>query len=205
MNRNLILELSAKGYWPALALEYFINKKYSQAAELCMMRMKDDPDILSGRIILARTLYHSGQIEEAEKGFYKILQIDPENIIALKYLGDIKAGNGDEATAFSYYNRVLKYDPTGETLSINLEDKPLPRTRTLNLRRHSEKPETLRPQVRQIPFVTETVGDLLMTQGHPRLALEVFQGLLTENDNPRLREKAEKAEEILKNKEKKNV
>ena len=182
-----------------------MNKKYSQAAELCLLRMKEEPNILSGRIILARTLYHSGQFEEAEKMFYKILQIDPENIIALKYLGDIKAGNGDETTAFSYYNRVMKYDPTGETLSISLEDKPLPRTRTLNLRRPSEKPETLRQQVRQIPFVTETVGDLLMTQGHPRLALEVFLGLMTDNDNPRLREKAEKAEEILKYKEKKNV
>jgi tetratricopeptide (TPR) repeat protein len=169
------------------------------------MRIKEEPDILSGQIILARTLYHSGQFDEAEKWFYKVLQTDPENMVALKYLGDIKAGNGDDTTAFAYYNRVLKYDPGGEALSSAIDDKPLSRTRILNLRHHSEKSETSREQVRQIPFITETVGDLLLSQGHPRLALEVFQGLMASNEDPRLKEKAEKVAEILKNKEKKNV
>jgi tetratricopeptide (TPR) repeat protein len=205
MDGNIVAELSSKGYWPALAMEYLKDKKHSKAVELCLLRLKDDPDIVSGRIILARALYHSGQVDAAEEEFYKILQKDPYNLVALKYLGDLKFKRGDEATAFSYYSRVLEIDPHTSRLSSSLEGQAPEETRILTLKKNSEEIETVSTQLRDIPFKTETVGDLLLAQGHPRLAREVYRELAARSANPRLLEKLDKIEEMLKPTKGKNV
>ena len=55
---------------------------------------------------------------------------------------------------------------------------------------HSEAP----PPQGRIYFYTETVGDLYLAQGHPRLAAEVYRALSVHNHNPRLAEKLAEAE-----------
>lgn len=205
MSNNLVLELASKGYWPAVAREYLEQKKYSRVVELCQLRLKENPNLLSGRIILARAFYHSGQYEQAEEQFYRILQVDFSNLVALKYLGDLKFRAADEPTAFSYYERVWKIDPHTKGLCSFIEDGRVEATRVLLLRKEPEKSETIREHLRQIPFITETLGDLLLAQGHPRLAMEVFRDLTMRTENPRLREKLDKSQELLKHKEKQDA
>ncbi|MCX6827092.1 MAG: tetratricopeptide repeat protein [candidate division Zixibacteria bacterium] len=205
MDRDLTLELSSKGYWPAVAMEYLMKKKYSKAVELCQIGLRENPYLLSGHIVLARALCHSGQWGEAEEQFYRVLQIDPQNLIALKYLGDLKYRQGDEATALSYYERVLQIDPNTSGLSLPLTEKSLEHTTILTLQKGEEKSEPGRDSLRQIPFKTETVGDLLLAQGHPRLALTVFEELAATGQNPRVKEKIDRTSELLKNKDRKNV
>ncbi|MCP4703125.1 MAG: hypothetical protein GY865_00825 [candidate division Zixibacteria bacterium] len=199
MSENLTTELSAKGYWPAKAKEYLDNKKYSKAVELCISRLKDDPKILSGRIVLAQALYHSNQLNEAESQFYRILQVDPNNILALKYLGDLKFRAGDNIVAFSFYERVLKLDEYTRGLKSSIENKDSDRTKEITLLTFRKKGETIektRERLRQLPFDTETTGDLLLEQGHTRMAGKIFKNLLKQNDSPRLLEKLEKIEKI---------
>ncbi len=198
-------DMSAKGYWPAVALEYFKEKKYSRAVELCTLRLTESDNILSGRVVLARALYHSGQVEAAEEEFYRILHKDPENLIALKYLGDIKFSQRDETTSFSYYNRVLEIEPRTAGLASQITRETRETTRVLTLKKGEEKTTPTRQKLRELPFKTETVGDLLLAQGHPRLALEIFRGLAQKNENPRYLEKIEKIQSSLKYKDGKNV
>lgn len=201
MNNELTSKLSAKGYWPAKAREYLCSRKYSRAVELCTSRLKDDPEILSGRIVLAQALYHSNQLNEAESQFYRILQVDPDNILALKYLGDLKFRAGDTIVAFSFYERVLKLDRYTRGLKSSLEREELERTietKLLTLRRKSETAEKTGERLRQLPFDTETAGDILLEQGHSRMAGKIFKKLFKKSESPRLLEKLEKIKKLNK-------
>ena len=194
-------ELSSKGYWPAVAQEYLDNKKYARVIELCTVRLKGQAKTFSGRIIYAQALYHSGQNDIVEKEFYKILQIDPNNLKALKYLGDIKFDSGDSAMANSYYDRVLQIDPNTSGLCCSIENGHKEITRVLTIKKGSEKAPVSRQKLRELPFKTETVGELLLAQGHPRLALSVFRELAEQTNNPRLQTRVEEIENALKNKD----
>ena len=207
MREKLFSELASKGYWPALAMEYFKEHKYSRAIELCMMRLKDYPDVLSGRIVYARALYHAGQYETSGEQFYKILQHDPQNLVALKYLGDLKFRDGEEATAFSYYSKIIEIDPESNALVSPVDpDKKgnMETTRTLTIRKKiknaekTEKNEEKMIPLREMPFKTETLGDLLLKQGHPRLALKIFRDLAEKTETPGLREKIERTQQTIK-------
>ncbi len=59
----------------------------------------------------------------------------------------------------------------------------------------------IRAPLRPIPLYTETMGDLYLKQGYPRLAAEVFRTLNEKNENPRLAEKFAQATESIKDKE----
>lgn len=204
MTVNLLSELASKGYWPALAMEYFMEKKYARAIELCMIRLKEYPEILSGRIVYARSLYHTGQYEAAEEQFYKILRYDPDNLVALKYLGDLKFKAGEETTAFAYYSKIIEIEPNTNALSspVNFDKSSAEElTRVLVLKKKTEETEITDIKelpLRELPFKTETLGDLLLKQGHPRLALQIFQELAEKNGNPQLLEKIEKTQQSIK-------
>lgn len=192
MKNNLTSDLSQLGYWPARAREFLENKQYFRAVELCTDNLKNEPEILSGRIVLAIALYCSNQKEEAEEQFYRILQSDPDNITALKYLGDLKFKAGDENLAFSYYNRVLQLDKFNTGLQCPLNGFSTKETKVLTLKRESEKSDKNPERLRKLPFQTETAADLLSLQGHTRMAREIYQDLLKINKSPKLIEKLEK-------------
>jgi tetratricopeptide (TPR) repeat protein len=197
---NLMDELSSKGYWPAIAAEYFERGRYSNAVGLCLERLKDSPGLISGRIILARAYYHAGQIEDAEEQFYLVLRDDPDNMNALKYLGDIRFSQGDEITAFAFYERVLDIDPHTDGLCADLKRKEK-EIRKLSIKR-ADQITGVTVRSRSLPILTETAGDLLLAQGHPRMALDVFLRLREMENSPRLIEKIESVQDSLKKREK---
>ena len=103
--------LHSRGYWPTLAGRYLQEGKYSKAVETCKEYLAEAPELLSGRLIYARALYHAGQIDSAAEQFYYVLALDPDNLAALKYLGDIQYAAGQEVAAMASYQRVLELDP----------------------------------------------------------------------------------------------
>jgi len=205
MINALVSDLSKKGYWPAVAMESFMEKKYSRATEICQSRLLDHPENLSGRVILGMALYHSGQYDSAREQFHKILQIDPAHLVALKYLGDLNFREGEEDAAFAHYDRILRIAPFIGGISSSLDRKPGEATRVLTLRRKEEDYKSDEKELKGIPFKTETLGDLLVAQGHPRLAVEIFGELVQNGTNPRLQEKLSKTIDLIKNKDRRNV
>jgi tetratricopeptide (TPR) repeat protein len=194
--------LASEGYWVAQAARFLERGKYSDTVRLCREHLDDEPELTGGRLIYARALYLAGQVDSAGEQFYRVLARDPENIVALKYLGDIKFSEGDEPAAMANYRRVLEIDPCCHGLRSDLEVRPGSTTRTITLKRVDEKPlEESALGLRKIPFYTETMADLYMDQGYPRLAAEVFRHLLADNENPRLSEKLAAAEDKIHRKE----
>ena len=202
---NITDTLAATGYWTARAAKYFYEGQYSRAVVLCKENLPHHTSLVSAHLIYARALYHAGQLDSAAEQLFAVLALDTDNIVALKYLGDLNYRRGDEFTAMSYYLRILELDPLCEGLKSDLNNQPSgvkETTRTITISRPGEKtPSKKKPLLRDIHFYTETVGDLYLAQGHPRLAAEVFRVLNNREQNPRLIEKLSKAEQKVKEKE----
>lgn len=192
--------LASLGYWPARARKLLSQKKYALAAELCREHLESEPEIVSGRVIYGVALYHAGQTESSAEQFFSVLSRDPDNLVALKYLGDIKFASGDEIAAMTYYRRVQAIDPNGRGLQCIIRTRPVEQTKTVTLKRPAETPKPSAP-LRNIPFYTETLADLYMAQGYPRLAAEVYRVLHVKNQTPRLAEKLAQAEQSIRQKE----
>lgn len=204
--RALQDRLLTRGYWPALALRALNDKKYSAAVELCKTHLAEEPLCISGRLIYARALYWAGQTESAAEQFYRVLALDPENLVALKHLGDIKFAFGDQMAAFADYQRILELDPHCNGVGTELAPKPSESSRTITITRGEEHIlETALPPLRNIPFYTETMADLYLSQGYPKLAAVVYRTLLENNRHPRLQDKLAQAEERLKEKERRTA
>lgn len=198
---SLTDRLVSSNYWPARAAQRLEQGRFSDVVRICRDNLDDCPDLVSSRLIYATALYRSGQSESASKEFRRVLALDPDNLVALKYLGDILYASGDATAAIANYYRILEIDPYCSGLKSGIERRRLTTTRTVTLTRGSEVRPERRPQnLRDIPFFTETIGDLYLAQGYPRLAAEVFRRLNETDDSPRIAEKL--AEAVGKTKEK---
>lgn len=197
---DLTDKLAEAGYWPARAERLLDEGRFADAVALCREQLVTNPHAVAGRTFYGLALYRAEQIEAAAEQFYFLLSRDPDNLVALKYLGDIKFAIGDELGAMTYYHRIQQLDPNGSGIGCDLQPRSNERTRTITLNRPGEdagKPD----RSRTIPFYTETMGDLYLNQGHPRLAAEVYRTIYEENANPRLAEKLGRAEKLISRKE----
>ncbi|MBK7140575.1 MAG: hypothetical protein IPH75_00680 [bacterium] len=187
--------LSRQGYWPAWAAESFAQGKFADVVQLCRERLVDDPRMISGRVLYAKALVEVGQYEQALEQGYAVLTLDPDNLQALKLLGDIADHAHDQFTAYSHYERVLELDPECHGLCCPVAPKAVERTHTITLTRPEENPPHDSLPLRTIPFYTETMGDLYLAQGYPRLAATVYKVLHERSRHPRFLEKLARAED----------
>ncbi len=195
-SETLLETLIDQGYQPAQAAKYLAEEKYPQAVEICKEFLREQPGSVAGRVIYGLALYRAGQTEAAAEQFYQVLSVDPDNLVALKYLGDMRFAEGDEVAAMANYCRILEIDPQCKGLKSDLIPQSKESVRTITITREPEsstEKEAASPRWR-IPFYTETIGDLYLAQGHPRLAAEVYRVLNEKKHNPRLQEKLVQAE-----------
>lgn len=190
--------LIQSGYWPAVADGLFAEGKYSKAVDLCQRMLDLEPNIISGRVVLGKALYYAGKFGEAREQFVRVLRTDAANLVALKYLGDILFGEGEEAAALAYYRRILEIDPYCRGISCPLRQPEPDGTRQLTLKRPPEQSEK-KPlsTLREPAFITETVGDIYRDQGYLQLARDVYRRLLDRSGNSRIAEKLRDTEERL--------
>jgi tetratricopeptide (TPR) repeat protein len=66
---------------------------------------------MSGQIVFGQALFEAGEWVEAREVFERALTLDPENLIALRSLGDMTLQAGDTAAARTWYTRLLDADP----------------------------------------------------------------------------------------------
>ncbi|NUR21163.1 MAG: tetratricopeptide repeat protein, partial [Gemmatimonadaceae bacterium] len=107
-------------YFAPLANEYRKAGDLEQAIQLCRASLPQQPGHMSGHIVYGQALFESGQYDEARGVFETALGLDPENLIALRHLGDIAKHDGDLAGARSWYQRVLEADPRNEEIAAQL-------------------------------------------------------------------------------------
>src|SRR4051812_1898842 len=103
-------------YFAPLANEFRKAGDIEQAIMICEEFLPQQPGHMSGHIVYGQALYEAGRLPESRTVFETALGLDPENLIALRHLGDIAHGQGDDSTARSWYLRVLDADPRNEEI-----------------------------------------------------------------------------------------
>lgn len=104
-------------YFAPLANEYRKGGDAERAIELCRTFLPHLPGHMSGYIVYGQALFDTGRRGESESIFQEALRIDPENVIALRHLGDIARLAGDRGAAQKWYERVLDLDPKNEEIA----------------------------------------------------------------------------------------
>ena len=132
-------EENPRRYFAPLANEYRKAGELGQAIALCREHLPKQPGHMSGYIVFGQALYESGALVEARTVFEQALALDPENLIALRHLGDIAKASGDALVARRWYERVLDADPRNDDIaaqlaslaSIHTASRPTPQSVTL--------------------------------------------------------------------------
>jgi tetratricopeptide (TPR) repeat protein len=104
-------------YFAPLANEYRKAGDLEQALFICQEYLPQQPGHMSGHIVYGQALFEMGRMEEAQIVFETALSLDPENLIALRHLGDITRHTGDLRGARVWYQRVLEADPRNEEIA----------------------------------------------------------------------------------------
>lgn len=194
-------------FWPKQAEDFLLEKEYDKVIELCSNNIPAQPKLLSARLIYSRALRALRRINEAIEQLYEALAIDPDNFVALKLLGDIRFEQGDVVSAMANYSRILEIDPDcrGIKSDLPVKIKEVEPARKITLQRPAETKVPEKTMNVGRPFRTETVGDLYLAQGQPRLAMEIFEELVELHQNNRLKEKLNNAERMVALKERRDV
>src|SRR5690242_9286163 len=101
-------------YFAPLANEFRKSGDAEQAVMICEEFLPQQPGHMSGHIVYGQALYDLGRMDDARTVFETALTLDPENLIALRHLGDIARSHGDIELARLWYQRVLEADPRNE-------------------------------------------------------------------------------------------
>jgi tetratricopeptide (TPR) repeat protein len=104
-------------YFAPLANEYRKSGDPEQAIFICQEYLPQQPGHMSGHIVYGQALFELSRFDEAQAVFETALSLDPENLIALRHLGDIARQAGDSRTARQWYHRVLEADPRNEEIA----------------------------------------------------------------------------------------
>src|SRR3954471_9927197 len=104
-------EENPRRYFAPLANEYRKGGQPKRAIEICRAQLEQMPGHMSGQIVYGQALYEAGEFEEARQVFERALTLDPENLIALRSLGDMSLQSGNTVEARSWYTRLLDADP----------------------------------------------------------------------------------------------
>ena len=118
--------LNPRRYFAPLANEYRKIGALAESIALCESQLPKLPGHMSGHIVFGQALFDAGRRDEARTVFEQALALDPENLIALRYLGDIAWAVGDAATARRWYERVLEADPRNDDIAAQLETLGVP-------------------------------------------------------------------------------
>ncbi|MBV6522695.1 MAG: hypothetical protein MNPFHGCM_02843 [Gemmatimonadaceae bacterium] len=109
-------------YFAPLANEYRKLGDLSQAIALCRAHLPNQPGHLSGHVVLGQALFETHELAESRSIFEQALELDPENLIALRTLGDIASAQGQPSIARGWYERLLEVDPRNDAVANLLRE-----------------------------------------------------------------------------------
>jgi len=83
--------------------------------------LSQHPDYLSAHIVHARTFEDMGREVQAREAYRGVLDVDAQNLVALRALAHMAETGGDRKGAAGWYERLLAVDPRNEEAEAALE------------------------------------------------------------------------------------
>lgn len=166
----------------------------AKAIELLEQGIEKFPRYASARVILGKCYYDTGATERAKAEFTRVLDIDPENMVALKYLGDISLAEDRRRDAVGFFRRLLAADPTNEDAARALREAEQPAiVKEIDL---ADAKATRDERPREL--ATMTLAGIYASQGYYNKALGIYRDILErEPSNREAREMVEKLRAML--------
>ena len=95
----------------SLADAYRKDGQYPKALEVLEGGLANHPDYVSARVVLGRVHMAMGDRAKAREAFARVVQLDPESVIALKALADLAEEEGQGEEALRWSGQLLTVDP----------------------------------------------------------------------------------------------
>ncbi len=166
-----------------LAEVYIQAKQYDKAAALLEELRKKSPDDVPTLFQLGAALERAGKIEESEKAFAHLLQLEPEHAATLNYLGYMWADRGvnlDKAAAM--LEKAVAADPANGAYLDSLGWAYF-RLGKLDLAKtYLGKAADVVPDD---PTIQEHLGDLHLKMGDRKQALDHYRAALDLDPEPK--------------------
>lgn len=124
------------------------------------------PRAVGGLVTLARTLSAAGRAERAAAVASRILEQDPDNLVALEMLGEDERRRGDPIAAIAHYERLVQLEPEDRHWHLILAG--------LREQREAEANEGGDPDA---GLATLTLVDLYLAQGYRQKAEAMLRRL----------------------------
>jgi tetratricopeptide (TPR) repeat protein len=152
------------------------------------------PRYASARVILAKCYFDKGATERAKAEFRRVLELDSENLVALKFMGDILLAEDKRQEAAEHYRRILAIDPTNVEVARALKEmeasfvvKEIDLADAKSMR--DERPREL---------ATMTLAGIYAAQGYYNKALRIYHDILErEPSNAEAKEMMERLERLI--------
>jgi tetratricopeptide (TPR) repeat protein len=178
-----------------LADAYRKSGEVDKAIEICEKGVERFPEYASAHVILGKCFYDKGATERARAEFIRVLELDPENMVALKFMGDILLAEGKNDEAAGYYRKLLAIDPTNDEVSKALKDmesgfqvKEIDLSDEGTVKRFDHPSE----------LATMTLAGIYAAQGYYNKALKIYQDIINkEPDNDEAQEMVEKLHSLI--------
>ncbi len=93
-----------------------------EALEICRKGLAANPRYASGHVVHGKCLYDAGEPERAESAFERVLEVDADNLVALRFLGVILAERGEGDGARACFEHILAIDPEDRDIGRRLDE-----------------------------------------------------------------------------------
>ena len=101
-------------FFAPLANEFRKAGNLNMAIGLCERHLAEQPSNMNGHVVYGQALFEAGRYDDSRATFSTAIALDPENLIALRHLGDLARLQGDPAAARGWFRRILDADPRNE-------------------------------------------------------------------------------------------
>jgi len=143
----------------------------SRAIDVCIRGLAHHPNLLSGRVALARALYDAGDIVKARQEAETVIKSAPENLAALRLLASICRDQGDREGLRRTLGAIVCLDPSDQEARDELQGIG-----------PDGEPSAAGPSGAGFAgcgreIVTRTLAEIYATQGYYERAIEIFRKL----------------------------
>jgi len=167
-----------------------------EAIEIVDRGLARHPDYASGHVVRGKCYYDHGEPGEAESSFRLVMRFDPNNLVALKYLGIICADRGDADGARERFKHILALDPEDRDIRTRLdmlpdEETPSDRASADEQSHRAETDADMDAPFEGAPITlgddesdtsddmaTMTLADIYRSQGYTDKALRIYREVL---------------------------